>query len=211
MEIASYVFGLLAFIAAALAGLEGAFHRYKRAKFFTYTAIAFACMGAVCWIGGRIREGSENTSTTERAATSAVAIPSVTITPLTVPPTPLPSLETPASTPSFTFTSEQISNKLRDSWSSQREEIAKAFEGLRVEWILFFNSAIRLATDPDTMLASFRQKDSLVLVFFRIPTRGNEHFPLTSKTQRYKVRGMIESAEPYRIFLTDATFEPISD
>jgi hypothetical protein len=129
-------------------------------------------------------------------------------------PSPTPSTPPTISAEPFSFTPAQIAEKLRaEHLTSLREATADAFKGLKVDWILSFSSAVRLG-DSTRMAVFFLEPANdriFPVVSFKIPLEGNEHFPLTESTKRFRVRGTIEKVDVSEIDLDDdsASFEPV--
>ena len=114
---------------------------------------------------------------------------------------------------SHDFTPTQISERIKaERFSSDQSETAKAFAGIRVEWILLFDTA--KTASKDGLLVFFVEKDAknnFPLIICRAPMNGNEHLRLTEKGRVFRVKGMIEQASSLDITLRDSTFEPISE
>jgi hypothetical protein len=110
----------------------------------------------------------------------------------------------------FHFTPKQISEKIKGASTDwEKEDMKKAFEGLSVDWVLGYFSGRRAPNVKQLFLAFRAGPDEEVLVMFRLPLAGNEHFLLTEPNQQFRVRGVIKSITADRfIDLEDtATFE----
>jgi len=93
-----------------------------------------------------------------------------------------------------------------------RPTVRKGFEGMYVDWTLtYFSTRPRYGGDKITISFVSREKEGSTLVSVTAPAAGNEHLPITETTQKFQVKGVIESVEPYGISLKPgATFEPVT-
>lgn len=91
------------------------------------------------------------------------------------------------------FTPKQVFDRIsREPTAWDRGKTKQAFERLRVDWTLFFSSADRIKLPGvDKLLVTFRD-DSGALVKCVVPFQGHENLQLTDKTQKFRIRGVIE-------------------
>lgn len=132
-----------------------------------------------------IAERSEAASTTSPRA-DAAPLPSATPEP------------TPCESPVAVMPDEIVARFWDTSLESyDKDSYLSALIGLCVQWTLHFWSAERLNDAPDEMLVSLignenRATHVPVYVYFRVPYKTHERFPLLDHGRRIRVKGEID-------------------
>jgi hypothetical protein len=88
--------------------------------------------------------------------------------------------------------------------SQKRDKLAKLWIGQPLEYTLFFESTV---PDDDRMSIFFRDEPYSGIVVCDVPTKGNEYWPFTKTTERFRVRGTIKDISLISITLENCTID----
>jgi len=126
-------------------------------------------------------------------------------------PQPPPDASRLATRKPINLTPSKIVDEIHNGRPLQKSDRLKSFVGAPVDWIMLYESGEK-DEDNEQFCLTFREgrKFALSSVFLCLPIKGNEYLKWIDKGEKFRITGLITSANELGVFLKDATIERIS-